>query len=228
MLSRIVVTTSTPCAHIERIAMEFDVPVTINPERRGIGSDWNFGLAQASSRFVTLAHQDDLYVPEFLARSLDLFARHPQISLTFTNYQEISDDGTPRSSKISFVKDTLLAVFAGRREIIQGGRGRMLLSFGNPISCSSVTIDREKLGSFRFSEELSSNLDWEAWLDLLEGGRAFAYCPLRLVERRYNDLTETRQAIRDGRRRAEDHRIFARLWPRPIARAMLAVYATGY
>jgi cellulose synthase/poly-beta-1,6-N-acetylglucosamine synthase-like glycosyltransferase len=228
MASRIIVTTSTPCAYIDRLANEFDVLVVVNPVRRGIGADWNFGLAQTACRFLTLAHQDDVYAPDFLKQSLDLFARHPRATLTFTNYQEISDAGAARKSKVSVVKDALLGIFAGRCELIRGRRGRMLLSFGNPISCSSITFDREKLGTFRFHEDLGSNLDWFAWLSLIERGDCFAYDRERLVSRRYNDLTETNLAIRDGRRRSEDELILSRLWPWPVSRLIARAYTAGY
>jgi glycosyltransferase involved in cell wall biosynthesis len=225
---RIVVATSTPCAHISHAAQAMGLDVVVNPSRRGIGADWNFALAQAGTRFVTLAHQDDEYLPTFLETTLGLFARHSGATLSFTGFQQISDDGTPRSSRVSIVKDMLLRAFAGRRESIAGKRGRLLLSFGNPISCSSVSFARDKLGGFSFSESLASNLDWHAWLTLIERGDTLAYCSDRLVRRRYNEQTETSRLIKDGRRRAEDQMMFDRLWPKPVSRLLLRAYAHGY
>ena len=226
--SRILITTSTPCAYITRTASALDIPVVVNPERHSIGADWNFAIHHAPTRRLTLAHQDDMYAPQFLAESLDLLNRFPDVTLTFSNFRQITDNGAPTTSKISLVKDLLLAAFVGRRQTIQGLRGRLLLSFGNPLTCSSVTLDRDKLGAFRFSQSLASNLDWDAWLTLIERGDRFAFSPKRLVDRRYNDLTETSQALRDGRRRTEDAALFERLWPRPVSRLILRAYATGY
>jgi glycosyltransferase involved in cell wall biosynthesis len=226
--SRIVVATSTPCASIYDAAVAMDVAVVTNPARRGIGADWNFALQQAETPYVTLAHQDDEYLPEFLEKTSALFERNRRATMAFTGFQQISDDGTPRSSRVSAVKDILLATFAGRRECVAGLRGRLLLSFGNPISCSSVSFDRSKLAGFQFSEALASNLDWQAWLTLIERGDTLAYCPDRLVRRRYNEQTETSKLIKDGRRQAEDQLMFDRLWPKPVSRVLGRAYAQGY
>ena len=226
--SRILVTTSTPCAHIIDAAGEMGIGVAVNPARRGIGADWNFALAQAGTRYVTLAHQDDEYLPGFLATTLAMFARHTSATMTFTGFQQINDNGTPQSSRVSRVKDLLLGAFAGRRESIAGFRGRLMLSFGNPISCSAVSFDRDKLGGLRFSETLASNLDWQAWLSLIERGDRLAYCPDRLVRRRYNAQTETSRLIKDGRRRAEDQMMFDQLWPKPVSRLLGRAYTASY
>jgi cellulose synthase/poly-beta-1,6-N-acetylglucosamine synthase-like glycosyltransferase len=226
--SRIVIATSTPCAAIREAAAAMGVDVVINPERRGIGADWNFALAQAATRHVTLAHQDDEYLPNFLDTTAALFARNPRAAMTFTGFQQISDNGTPRSSRVSVVKDMLLGTFAGRSETVAGMRGRLLLSFGNPISCSSASFDCEKLLGFQFSETLASNLDWHAWLTLIERGDTLAYSSDRLVRRRYNEQTETSRLIKDGRRRAEDQMMFDQLWPKPVSRLLGRAYAQGY
>lgn len=226
--ARVVVTTSTPCAHIRDAADELGIAVVVNPARRGIGADWNFALAQAGTRLVTLAHQDDEYLPDFLATTLALFSKNSSATMAFTGFQQISDTGTPQTSRVSFVKDLLLAAFAGRRESVTGFRGRLLLSFGNPISCSAVSFDRDKLGAFQFSETLASNLDWQAWLSLIERGDSLAYCPDRLVRRRYNAQTETSRLIQDGRRRAEDQMMFDKLWPKPLSWLIGRAYANGY
>ena len=68
--SRIVIATSTPNDHIAGIARRFDVAVRINPVAAGIGADWNFALAAADTRWVTLAHQDDWYAPTYTERCL--------------------------------------------------------------------------------------------------------------------------------------------------------------
>jgi putative flippase GtrA/glycosyltransferase involved in cell wall biosynthesis len=226
--SRIVVATSTPCAAIERAVAATGVELTVNPDRAGIGGDWNFALAAAGTRYVTLAHQDDTYDPEFAAATLALFARYPDGAVCFTGYQEIDDAGRAKSSKISRVKHLIEAVTLGTRTRVQGSPLRLFLSFGNPLPCSSVTFDREALAGFSFDEAFASNLDWDAWWRLYEEGRVFLRAPGRLVGRRHNDLTETARLIQDGRRQAEDAAMFGRIWPRPVDRAIAALYALSY
>jgi putative flippase GtrA len=226
--SRIVVATSTPCESIARTVAETGVELVINPERAGIAGDWNFALRSAPARFVTLAHQDDTYEPGFLATTLALFERHGDGALCFTGYQEIDDAGAPKSSKISRVKHLIEAFTIGRRTLVRGLPLRLFLSFGNPLPCSSVTFDRQALADFTFSDAYASNLDWEAWWRLYSQGRSFLHAPPRLVGRRHNALTETSRLIQDGRRQAEDAQMFAKIWPRPLDRAIGALYAASY
>ena len=226
--SRIALSTSTPSAFLERVAAQAGVETRVNPRREGIAADWNFALAQAETRYVTLAHQDDIYAPAFTAASLALFAREPQAALCFTGYQEVDDEGRPKSSRISRVKHLIELATIGRREVLKGRALRAFLSFGNPLPCSSVTFDRQNLEPFQFSAEFQSNLDWDAWWRLAQAGKTFLHVPQRLVGRRHNALTATSRLIADGTRRTEDLAMFRKAWPRPLADAIALTYRAGY
>ena len=225
--SRIVIATSTPNDHIAGTAAAHSVPVVVNRAREGIGADWNFALETTEARFVTLAHQDDVYYPRFLDASLAALAE-TGAALSFSGYQEIDDAGAPKVSKISHAKHAIEAVILGRARAVTGLRLRAFLSFGNPLPCSSVTYDRAKLKGFRFSTVYKSNLDWDAWWRLMDGGATFAQLAERLVGRRHNALTETAALTRAGVRAAEDAEMFRRAWPRPFADALHLAYRTGY
>jgi hypothetical protein len=226
--SRLVVATSTPSEPIARGAREVGAELVINPERRSIGADWNFALRAAGTRLVTLAHQDDVYHRDFLARTLGLFERYPTGSLSFTGYREISDAGTARLSKIAAVGALIKAATIGSREIVSGRRLGLYLSFGNPLPCSSVTFDLSRLGSFAFTETLASNLDWDAWWRLHRAESTFLHCREPLVGRRRNELSETSRLIREGRRRREDVAMFETIWRKPVGRTIAYLYRTSY
>jgi glycosyltransferase involved in cell wall biosynthesis len=226
--SRLVLTTSTPSPFIDKAAAEFGVEVLVNPQKAGIAADWNFALAATGARLVTLAHQDDVYFPRFLERSLELLSGVPDAALCFTAYQEIDDAGAPKSSKVSLAKHLLERLTLGSVETVRGARLRAFLSFGNPLPCSSVTFNRRRLASFEFSGDYASNLDWDAWLRLEHSGETFLRAAERLVGRRHNPLTATSQLIRDGRRKQEDLRIFQRLWPAPLDQVIAYAYRAGY
>jgi hypothetical protein len=225
--SRILVATSTPSEHISAAARERGAEVVVNPRRGGIASDWNFGLAAAPTRFVTLAHQDDVYYPMFLTETLAAFAAGDG-ALCFTGYDEIDDVGAPKTSKISRAKHLIERLTLGRARQARGLRLRAFLSFGNPLPCSSVTYDRARLPGFSFSDCFASNLDWDAWWRLMSAGEAFVRVPDRLVGRRHNQLTTTAGHLKDGTRRKEDLAMFRRAWPPPLGDAVALVYRTGY
>lgn len=225
--SRAVVTTSTPCAHIDSAARRQGVPLIVNADQRGIGADWNFGLHATDARYVTLVHQDDLYRPGFADRSLAALSRW-DAALCFTGYQQIDDHGRPVSSKVSRVQHLIEAVTLGGTRAPGPGRMRAFLSFGNPLPCSSVTFDRAKLSDFRFATDLASNLDWEAWIRLTQAGVRFSRDPERLIGRRRNPHTATSRLIASGQRQAEDLVMFRRLWPRPLSDLIALAYRAGY
>lgn len=225
--SRVVITTSTPSDFLDAVAGRFGVPVIVNPLREGIAEDWNFALCVTDARYVTLAHQDDVYDPSFLERTLVSFSRQVG-ALCFTGYREVDDEGRTSSSKISRIKHLITAATIGSRPRPPRWRLRAFLSLGNPLPCSSVTLDRRRLPDFRFSTGYASNLDWDAWLRLLDQRVRFLFVPERLVGRRHNRLTATAGLIADGRRRSEDLTMFRRIWPHRLGTAIAFIYRLGY
>lgn len=225
--SRVLVSTSTPNELIESAVCRHSVELVVNEVGGGIGADWNFGLRVANTRYVTLIHQDDTYMPNFLERSLMVLKKY-EGALVFTGYEEVDNDGLQTSSKISRVKHLIEAVTLGRVRCVPNWRMRAYLAFGVPLPCSSVTYDLNKFEGFAFSTEYAANLDWDAWLRLLDSGKQFVRDPARLVGRRHNPLTATSQALANGTRAREDLQLFRRIWPKPIADLIAIAYRTGY
>lgn len=222
--SPILITTSTPSDYITSVAREADVDVLVNPDRKGIAADWNFALAAAGRRYATLAHQDDVYAPDFLAQTLTAFDLDRDGVLCFTGYQEIDDLGDPRASKKGRGKHLIELVTLGRARTVRGLQLRVFLSFGNPLPCSSVTFDTRKLRGFRFSADYAGRLDWDAWWRLMEDGATFVRAPDRLVGQRRSALTTAARHERNRARDAEDLIMFRRAWPSPLAEAVAALY----
>lgn len=226
--ARIVVTTSTPSDFIAAAAAREGAEVKVNRGAGGMAADWNFALAATGARYVTLAHQDDVYYPTFLERSLALLAGHPDAVMCFTGYQEIDDEGAFISSKVSKVTHLLEWAMLGSVTTVPPGRMRAFLSLGDPLPCSSVTFDLSRLPDFQFSSDWRCNLDWDAWVRILEMGRTCVRAPERLVGRRHNPLTATSSLIRAGVRQAEDLKMFRRLWPSPVAELLALAYSASY
>jgi hypothetical protein len=226
--ARVVVATSTPSRSIRGAAEAFGAELIVNPRREGIAADWNFGLRVSGARFVTLAHQDDTYHPDFAGCSLGALEQH-DAALCFTSYEEIDAYRRPvRGSKISRAKHFLEAVTLGRSSAPSAWRMWAFLALGNPLPCPSVTYDLDKLGDFTFSSDFASNLDWDAWLRLLDIGHRFARIVFPLVGRRHDEHTATSRLIADGTRATEDLLMFRRMWPAPVASAIALAYRAGY
>ena len=228
--SRVVVATSTPWNGLEALAGGFGARLAVHGPNRGIGHDWNAALDEVDTPWATLAHQDDVYLPDFVAGTLALARSSPDVLLVATGYAELLEPGgTLRTaSSMLLIKRVLMELgYLGRRRIVTPSAKRRLLRFGCPIPCPSVSlrVDRTRL---RFREDLKVNLDWEAWLRLAAAPGAFAYDRRVLMHHRIHQGSETSAGVRGGVRAAEDRLIFESLWPAPAARLLSRMYALSY
>ena len=228
--SRVTVTTPVLSPYISDMARSHCVPVQVSQGRRGIAADWNFALDCATADLVTLAHQDDLYYPDFAQQTRALFGVAPNASLCFTDYEEIDDRGNPLArGRVLRVKHILRALAVGGREVVQSRAGkRGLLAFGSVVPCPSVTLNRKVIQGFPFLRRLS---------DQSGLGRMVATAPseppVRLQPAGADGTpaasgAETSRSKQDGRRREEDRRMFHRIWPAPIAGVLASLYRVGY
>lgn len=225
--SRIVVATSTPFDGMREIVEMHGGTLHVHDRGGSIGRDWNGALASVDAQWVTLAHQDDVYLPTFVQDTLEAVRRCPEASLVFTGYRELSGDQVRPVSLMLRVKRALLELgFLGRRSIAGTAAKRRALAFGCPVPCPSVTLPGQ--AGFRFREDLKVNLDWDAWMRTAQQMGAFVYIRSALMLHRLHEGSETESAIRDGVRAGEDYMMFHRVWPAPVARALARLYAFSY
>ena len=63
--SHILISTSTPNSYLDAVSKKYQIPIYVNDIAGGIAEDWNFGMNKAETPFVTIAHQDDIYEPQY-------------------------------------------------------------------------------------------------------------------------------------------------------------------
>jgi hypothetical protein len=227
--SDILITTSTPSPYLRSIGERRQVPVVVNKIAAGIVSDWNFAFAQARSEWVSLAHQDDWYERDYVEACRDALAGVRNATLLYTDATEEIEGRTGEllntrvKRAISGLTFLTFLTFLTGRSIDAPWRKRLLLSFGNPIPCPSVMINKRLLPAFTFPEGWKSNLDWRAWFTLARQPGAFVYVSRRLVHRTLHVDGATTRALAD--RALEDARMFKELWPAPVAAALNRLYA---
>lgn len=225
--SPILISTSTPWSGLEALANDYGARLEIHSPNAGIGRDWNAGLVKAGSKWVTLAHQDDRYLPTFTERTLAVAARHPDTVLVMTGYGELLDGVVRTRSLMLVIKQLLLELgFLGRDHVASRGAKRRLLRFGCPLPCPSVTL--RAVPELRFREDLKVNLDWEAWLRLADRPGAFARVRECAMLHRIHATSETTRGVRAGARAREDLMMFQSMWPAPVARLLARAYALSY
>lgn len=228
--TNILIATSTPSAYIQSIALKYDIPYYVSEKGEGIGRDWNFAIASAATRYVTVAHQDDIYESNYTEEMLSAIQgnqnRKPLIA--FCNYTDVVNGVERKSSVNAVVKSLLLFPFRIRKAISSRIVKKAILSIGDPICCPSVTIDRLNTGDIRFSEQHSCVLDWIAWLQLAQMEGAFLFVNKKMVKHRIHIDSETTHQIQNGKRQQEELAVLSGIWGLKIAKFLAGFYAKGY
>ena len=229
MSSTITLTTSTPSGFLETLAEKYGLNYHINPKSGSIAGDWNFALSKANTKFVTIAHQDDIYAPDYVAEVVKAINKNKDVLIAFTSYSDLVEGKIRDSSLNSFVKSALLWPFFFSKRLKSTYAKRAVLLFGDPISCPTVTFNMAMLNNdFAFSEAYSCALDWYAWLELSKREGSFLYINQKLVQHRIHPDSETTNQLSLGKRQKEEFEIFESMWGKHMARVISRLYAAGY
>ena len=223
--SNIIMVTSTPNNYIKNICETYNVELKINHGQGGIVQDWNFGYNQAITPYVTIAHQDDLYFPDYAIRAVKSLeeSKHPLIY--FSDYCEIRNDEKVRDNGLLKIKRMLLFPLKIKRYQKSRFVRRRVLALGNGICCPSVTFAKNNLPNPVFRVHFRSNEDWEAWERLSKMKGEFLYDSTIQMGHRIHEESETSIIIGDNARSKEDYEMFCKFWPKSIAKVLSKVYA---
>lgn len=225
--SRIIVVTSTPNDFIKSVAEKYHLPCFVNEGEGGITQDWNFGYACADSKYITIAHQDDVYSRDYLKTALQLLENSRKPLIFFSDYFEVRDGKQVAENRLLKVKRIMLLPFR-----VPAFRGscwvrRRVLSLGSPICCPSVTFAADNLPRVVFRNGFRACEDWEAWemISKLQGD--FLYSTKLLMGHRIHEGSETSAIIGDNKRSDEEYKMYCKFWPKWIAKILVKVYASG-
>jgi len=227
--SDVYLSTSTPNERIRTLAERYNLSLFINQKPTGIAGDWNFALSCAKTSYVTLADQDDIYMPTYAAAVTKMLDSSEDSVIAFTKYNEIGSDGLDRKiNKTMVIKNILFWPYCFKASISNRMFKKTLL-FGDPICSPSVTYNKRNLGQDNlFDASYSVALDWDAWIRLSEKQGRFVYNKKKLIKHRIHTMTQTSQGLSSGKRYKEDLLIFERLWPKAIARLLTKFYSGSY
>lgn len=227
--SSICIATSTPSDFLHSLADHYSVDLKPTDGGQGIAHDWNFGLQCADTPYVTLAHQDDLYLPTYTAALLAAARRHPDTLIAFPDYIEIVD-GEDRSGTVMLrIKKLMLNTAMPLTDNVRSPfRKKSAIAFGSPIPAPGVMYNLDKLSGFQFSSDFSINMDWDAWSRMAEMDGRFVYVRKVLMKHRIHPESATTAGLKQNLRQTEDLRMFRRFWPGPMARIIAWCYAASY
>ena len=227
--SDIYITTSTPSPYIDETAKKYGIKIVAAEPGQGIAHDWNFSLGVAKTKYVTLAHQDDLYDSKYTELCMRAAEKFNDTLICFTGYSEIVDDKERSSTLMLTVKKFLNFIFMPFTKNIKSKAWKKFSqSFGTPIPCPSVMYNKEMLHDFKFSEKYKVSLDWDAWLRMSGMKGRFVYVPKTLSKHRIHKASATTEGIEGNVRQQEDFEIYCRIWPTFIAKLLSKFYAGSY
>lgn len=226
--STIKIATSTPNDFIRNISNKYNISLQVRIGKPTIADDWTFAFAQATTKYLTLAHQDDIYLPDYTSSLLSKANYYDDTLISFCNYYELRYEKIVKTNLLLFVKRILLISlrpsFIGNLKLNKW----LSLAFGSSICCPSVMFNKEKLGNWAFDNNYKVNLDWNSWIMLSKKEGRFVYQSEALMLHRIHEESTTTELLKENIRKEEDSEIFAKLWGKWIGKLISRFYASSY
>jgi len=136
-----------------------------NGINRGAASSMNLGITSSNTDFVAFLDSDDLFYPQKIEKQIDIFLKHDDIQLVYTNGHAINNDGI-------ILYDLFPPHFKE-----ENTRGRMLLDCYLCAGMSNMMVRRKLLNKVGlFNERLKYAKDHDMGIRMSEVAR-FHYIP---------------------------------------------------
>lgn len=190
--------------------------ITIRQKNSGCSAARNRGVDFARGTFVAFLDSDDEFLPQKLARQLELFSLRPHLHFVFSDYAFVDLNGTRCDSalktKFPHARNVSRSPVAhGLHEL--GGDLYDRLLRGYFIATIVGMVRRDRLDGVRFNENLCYAEEWLFYLELARRGPAgFIDEPLALHHFTPNSLTRT-DKTRNLRRQCALFRAMKSAWP---------------
>lgn len=224
--SNVILATSTPNSFIENICKKYFIEMYINPVTSGgIGVDWNFAVSSCKTNLVTVAHQDDVYLPEYLENILYSYNSDKKQIIFFTDYAEIINGKVSPANRNMKVKRIISKCFNSSAFGNKKWFKKRCLSLGCPIGCPSVTLQTDLTGKSPYVTQKSFTLDWYTWLKLSAMDGVFAFIDKKLMYHRRHKDSETSKCIGNNVRASEDYEMLKNFWPKPFAKLIMKFFS---
>ena len=130
-----------------------------NPEPAGMVANWNLPFGLADTELLTLLHQDDLLLPNYVGLVREMAVQYPEASAFYTGARIIDHKGEACFSMADWIK-RFLVPGGGAQIRLQGSSAVEALLRGNFIMCPTLC--------FRRAERLPTPFDarWKQVQDL--------------------------------------------------------------
>ncbi|MDO4632669.1 MAG: glycosyltransferase family A protein [Eubacteriales bacterium] len=226
--SEIIVCTSTPNDYIKNTAEKYHLPLFCREGKSDIQDDWNFACEKADSEYVTVAHQDDRYHPEYAKKLKKKLRQYPDTLIAMTDYRIINQNSQDRWEISLLIKQLLKLPLRSPLFAKQRWAKRAALAFGNSVCCPSVCYHKTRIHGKIFQSELKYALDWDTYAALAEKKGRFTYLPSQLFYYRIHDGATSKASLISHQKTEEEILMFGKFWPGWMVKLLIHFYKLSY
>lgn len=158
-----------------------------NKDRLGLFPNYNACIERVSGQFVKLFAQDDLFMPNTLAKHLELFSQNEGVTLITCARNIIGDDGALLDALGEFDEDRVIS----GDEVVESNLTKYCNWVGEP-SCVSFPA---RLRGTGFDTTLFHYGDIDYWFRIVENGKLY-YSSQPLCSFRRHEGSATRRNMR--------------------------------
>lgn len=221
--SKVIIATTTDNTYIRDLARKYKLEMIVG-KHTNIGGDFDFARNASDTELVTIAHQDDIYEPDYAKKIIEAYKKYPKASIVFSDYYELRNEKKVSNNINLKIKRILLFPAFIKHNLRGNFFKRWIIRFGNSICCPAVTFVNKNCPKDIFASDFSCNVDWNAWEKLSKGTGSFVFVPEKLMGHRISEESTTTEIINNGVRTKEDFEMFSRFWNKKIAKALTRFY----
>ena len=225
--SDIVMCTSTPNDYITKLANKYDISLFIREGKSDIQDDWNFACSKAKTKWVTVAHQDDIYNKEYSRKIIAAIKKCPNAIIAFTDYYPIKN-GKITTDLNSRMKRIFRTPMRSKKLCKNKFFKKYFQSFGNAISCPCVAYNKELIRGNIFTSDLKFALDWDTFVKFARYDNPFIYIYEPLFYYRIHDGATSKNFTANNLRKNEEIYMFRKFWPNWLIKIGFVFYKKCY
>ncbi len=122
--------------------------------QQGLTKNLNYAIGLCQGDYIARMDADDISMPGRLARQVEYFAAHPEISVVSSFIEMTDEKGNPQKP------------WKDDRRADNPEKIRKMLPWKNCMAHPSVLVRKKVFDSFRYNEKQVHSQDWDLWLQL--------------------------------------------------------------
>ena len=125
----------------------------------------NLGIAKATGKYIAFLDADDFWLPEKLEHQLEFHQRYPDLAMSFTNYEHLTEDYQVIVDCFSYWSQ-----FQDQDELFINIENPLEFIIENNVIGTSTVMVRADVFSQTgsFNADIKYGEDWELWLRMSE------------------------------------------------------------